>query len=240
MPVAPSLPPFPRSALLLDVDGTLLDFAPTPEGVVVPPELLAALGRIKPLLGGALGVISGREVAQVDRLLGGAPHAVAGEHGGAIRHGPGGPVERPDLPTAPRAWLDAAEQAVAAHPGTRLEHKARGFVLHYRGAPEAGLDFGAMLRGLVAGSAHFELLDGNMAWEIRPRGVDKGKAVAALMARPPFAGRLPVFIGDDVTDHDGIRMADAMGGAGLLVADAFATPACVRAWLAQVAENGGW
>lgn len=236
----PPLPPFARSALLLDVDGTLLDFAPTPESVIVPPDLLASLGRIKAALGGALGVISGREIAQVDRLLDAAPHAVAGEHGGAIRHAPDAPVERPPLPTAPAAWLDRAEQSVAAHPGTRLERKTRGFVLHYRGAPEAGPAFGALLRGLVAESPAFELLDGNMAWEIRPRGADKGAAVAALMARPPFAGRLPVFIGDDVTDHDGIRMARAMGGAGLLVADVFANPAGVRAWLARVAEDGGW
>ncbi len=240
MPVAPSLPPFARSALLLDVDGTLLDFAPTPESVVVPAELLAALGRIKGLLGGALGVISGREIAQIDRLLGDAPQAVAGEHGGAIRHEPGGPLERPALPAAPQAWLEQAERAVAAHPGARLERKARGFVLHYREAPEAGPGFGALLRGLAAEAPAFELLDGNMAWEIRPRGADKGKAVAALMDRLPFAGRLPVFIGDDVTDHDGIRMADAMGGAGLLVADAFTGPAGVRAWLARVAEDGGW
>ena len=240
MPVTPPLPPFARSALLLDIDGTLLDFAPTPESVVVPPGLLASLDRIKGALGGALGVISGREIAQIDRLLGDAPRAVAGEHGGAVRHAPGGPVERPELPAAPPAWLDQAERSVAAHPGARLERKARGFVLHYRNAPEAGPAFGAMLRGLVADSPAFELLDGNMAWEIRPRGADKGGAVAALMARPPFAGRLPVFVGDDVTDHDGIRMARAMGGAGLLVADVFADPPGVRAWLARVAEDGGW
>lgn len=236
----PGLPPFSRAALLLDVDGTLIDFAPTPESVVVPPGMLASLHRIRPALGGALGVISGRVIAQVDRLLGEAPHAVAGEHGGAIRHAPGAPVERPALPAPPEAWVETAEQEAAAHPGARVERKARGFVLHYRGAPAAGPGFGAKLRGLVARSPEFELLDGNMAWEVRPRGADKGGAVAALMARAPFAGRLPVFIGDDVTDHDGIRMARAMGGAGLLVADVFADPAGVRAWLEQVAKQEGW
>lgn len=236
----PGLPPFARAALLLDVDGTLIDFAPTPESVVVPPDLLAALHGIRPALGGALGVISGRAIEQVDRLLGDAPHAVAGEHGGAIRHAPGAPVERPALPAAPDAWVAAAEQAVAANPGARMERKARGFVLHYRNAPSAGPAFGALLRRLLTGSPDFELLDGNMAWEVRPRGADKGAAVAAVMARPPFAGRLPVFIGDDVTDHDGIRMAQRMGGAGLLVADAFGGPADVRAWLARVAADGGW
>lgn len=240
MPAVAGLPAFARAALLLDVDGTLLDFAPAPEAVVVPPGLLATLHRIKMDLGGALGVISGRAIEPVDRLLGDAPYAVAGEHGGAIRHAPGGPIERPALPAAPGAWVEAAEQAAAAHPGARVETKARGFVLHYRGAPHAGPGFGALLCRLLAGSVAFELLDGNMAWEVRPRGADKGTALAALMARAPFAGRLPVFIGDDVTDHDAIRMARAMGGAGLLVADTFGDPAGVRAWLNGIAEQNGW
>jgi trehalose 6-phosphate phosphatase len=240
MPALIDLPPFESAALLLDVDGTLLDFAPTPESVVIPAGLLASRHRIRPALGGALAVISGRPIDSVDGLLGDAPYAVAGEHGGAIRHAPGGPIERPALPAPPPAWVEAAEAAAAARPGSRVERKAYGFVLHYRGAPEAGSAFGALLRGVLADSPVFELLDGNMAWEVRPRGVDKGSAVAALMARAPFAGRLPVFIGDDVTDHDGIRMARAMGGAGLLVSDVFAGPPGVRAWLDRVAEKSGW
>lgn len=240
MPHLAGLPAFARAALLLDIDGTLLDFAPTPESVVVPTTLTTSLRRLKPALGGALGVISGRAIEQIDRLLGDAPEAVAGEHGGAIRHAPGAPTERPELPVLPRAWVEAARQEAGAHPGARLETKAHGFVLHYRGAPSAGSQFGTMLRRLVADSPRFELLDGNMAWEIRPRGVDKGTAVAALMARAPFAGRLPVFIGDDVTDHDAIRQARAMGGAGLLVADAFGGSAEVRGWLDRIAGQGGW
>jgi len=134
-PLAPGRyrPPFARSALLLDIDGTLLDFAPTPESVVVPPGLLDSLNRIKAALGGALGVISGREIAQVDRLLGDAPHAVAGEHGGAIRHLPGGPIERPVLPVAPRTWLlrmqvreGGARLPASAEEGARLPDSARG------------------------------------------------------------------------------------------------------------------
>ncbi len=240
MPHVAGLPPFKRTALLLDIDGTLLDFAPRPETVIVPPTLRATLGRLRAALGGALGVISGRAIEQIDHLLGEAPYAVAGEHGGAIRHAPGAAMERPDLPLVADAWVEAARQEARAHPGARVETKPHGLVLHYRGAPHAGPGFGAMLRRLLARSPRFELLDGNMAWEVRPRGVDKGTAVAALMARPPFAGRLPVFVGDDVTDHDAIRAARAMGGAGLLVADAFGGPAEVRAWLDQIAEQGGW
>ena len=84
----------------------------------------------------------------------------------------------------------------------------------------------------------FTLMQARKAWEIKPRGADKGTAVAALMARPPFAGRLPIFIGDDVTDEDGMAVARAMGGAGLRVGDAFRNPAAVRAWLAEAARGG--
>jgi trehalose 6-phosphate phosphatase len=236
----PELPLFERTALLLDVDGTLLDFAPTPEAVVVPPGLIDVLGRIKGQLRGALGVISGRPVEQVEGLLGGAVQAIAGEHGGAIRREPGGTLERLALASAPTAWIAEGERLAGAHPGTQLERKERGFVLHYRAAPQAGPALEAALRHLVARDDSFALLPSNMAWEVRPRGADKGSAVAMLMDLPPFAGRLPVFIGDDVTDHDAIRAARAMGGVGLLVADAFGEPARVRTWLQGVAERGGW
>lgn len=240
MTVSPSLPPFARSALLLDVDGTLLDFAPTPESVSVPPGLIDVLRGIRAALSDALGVVSGRPISDLDRLLNKAPFAVAGEHGGVLRHAPEAPEERPALPSPPSDWLEAAERAAAAQEGARVERKARGFVLHYREAPEAGTEFGALMRSLIAQSPGFEVLDGNMAWEIRPLGADKGRAVAALMAKPPFSGRLPVFIGDDVTDYDGIREAKQMGGEGLLVADAFGGPAQVREWLSDVARTGGW
>lgn len=237
-----NLPPFARAALLLDVDGTLLDFAPTPETVTVPPALPDVLRRIRDALGGALGVISGRPVEQVEGLLGDAPQAIAGEHGGALRRAPGGALERPTLPTAPREWREEAAQLAARFPGALLEQKARGFVLHYRGAAEAAEPaFRQWMHEAAARQPEaFEVLDGMKALELRPAGADKGRAVAALMARPPFAGRLPVFIGDDVTDYDAIRMAQRMGGAGLLVADAFGGPADVRRWLADIAANGDW
>lgn len=234
------LPSFDRTALLLDLDGTLLEFAPAPDLVVVPPDLPATLHRLGAALGGALAVISGRPVAQVDGLLPGAATAVSGEHGAALRPAPGAAEERADLPDAPEAWLQAAEMLVAAHPGAMLERKRRGFVLHYRNAPDAGAALEQSARRIVAKDARFELMPAAMAWEIRPHGMDKGVALRGVMARAPFAGRLPLFIGDDVTDEDAIRAAIAMGGAGLRVADAFATPAGVRAWLGRAAAEGRW
>lgn len=235
-----SLPPFARTALLLDLDGTLIDIAPRPELVVVPPGLPPTLRALREALGGALAVISGRPVEQVDSLLERTPYAVAGEHGGAVRHAPDAPLERPTLPTPPPEWLAQAERLVQAHPGVLLEHKARGYVLHYRAVPELGPMLHDALRAVVGGADDFVLMAAHMAWEVRPSGTDKGLAVAALMQRPPLAGRLPLFIGDDVTDEDAIAEARAMGGAGLRVDAAFGTAGDVRAWLAQAATGRTW
>jgi trehalose 6-phosphate phosphatase len=238
--MAPPLPPIERTALLLDLDGTLLDLAPAPDKVVVPPGLLGALHALRPLLGDALAVVTGRPVETIDALLGDAPFAVAGEHGGAIRHAPGLALERPDLPAPSETWMADAARIAAAHPGALLERKARGFAMHFRAVPEAGPALHDALAALLGDSAGFELLSGLMMWEVRPRGVDKGTAVARLMGRAPFLGRLPVFIGDDVTDEDGIAEALALGGVGLRVPDVFGDAGGVRAWLVSTAAAGHW
>jgi trehalose 6-phosphate phosphatase len=235
---APGLPVIlpAHAALLLDLDGTLIEFAPTPDAVVVPPTLRPTLLRLRARLADALAIVTGRPIADIDRLLGDAPYAVAGEHGGAIRHAPGAAVERPAVADLPAGWLDAAARAIAGRPGVLLERKARGFALHFRQAPEQGPALRQAMQNILAGHEdRFAVLDGRLTWEMRPLGADKGTAVTALMARPPFAGRVPVYIGDDVTDEDGMRAARALGGAGLRVADAFGDPAGVRAWLADQA-----
>jgi trehalose 6-phosphate phosphatase len=234
----PSLPPPDRAALLLDIDGTLLDFAPRPMEVVIPPGLPEVLIRLKRRVGGALGMVSGRPIEQVAALFGDVPQAIAGEHGGAIRYAPGAAVERPKLVRVPPEWLVMAERLAAEHPGALLEQKARGFVVHYRNAQDAGAALREGMERLVGGSEAFQLVPAQMAWEVRPRGADKGSAVLALMERAPFAGRKPVFVGDDVTDEDGIQAARAMGGVGLMVAEAFGDPAGVRAWLGRLAAEG--
>jgi trehalose 6-phosphate phosphatase len=127
-----------------------------------------------------------------------------------------------------------------AHPGSRFEQKPRGFCMHFRLVPDSGQAIHDALSDMIAGSEDFQLLSGQMMWEIRPRGVDKGHGVAQLMQQPPFHGRVPVFIGDDVTDEDGLRVARAMGGAGLWVPDLFGNAAGVRAWLQATAARGNW
>lgn len=234
----PKLPA--HAALLLDLDGTLLDIAPTPDSVVVPPALLTTLRSLRAALGDALAVVSGRPIEQIESLLQAVPYAVAGEHGAAIRHAPGAAVERPDLPALPAGWLEQAGLVAAGIPGVLLERKAHGFVLHYRLAPASGPALHqALLSILGHDAAAFTLMPAHMAWEVKPNAADKGRAVHRLMARPPFAGRVPVYVGDDVTDEDGMRAARQLGGTGLRVQDHFGDAAGVRGWLSALAEPQG-
>ncbi|MGK7865761.1 trehalose-phosphatase [Falsiroseomonas sp. E2-1-a20] len=226
--------PHAHAALFLDFDGTLVDIAERPEAVLVPPELPALLERLSARLDGALAIVSGRPLADLDHFL---PVAIAkaGNHGAALRLTPGGPVEQPVLPQVPAAWRARAEDFVAAFPGAFVEEKAHGFALHYRQAPQAGGPAGALMESLVAEAPDsFVLLPAHMAWEITPGGVSKGTVVSTLMARAPFAGRLPVFVGDDVTDEAGMAVARAAGGLGLRLQDRFGSPAVFRDWLAAL------
>jgi len=236
----PRMPPLslpPQAALFLDVDGTLLEFAPAPHLVVVPPDLAGVLRRLRGQLQGALAVVTGRPIEQVDGLFGDAPYAVAGEHGAAIRVAPGAAIHHVALPALAPEWLTQAEEVVQAHPGALLEPKSRGFVFHYRNAPELGPVLHEAAQRIVAGrEAEYRLLPAHMAWEVKPSAADKGTAVAALMAEPPFRGRVPVYVGDDVTDEDGMRVAREAGGLGLRVAEAFGDPEGVRIWLRGLAK----
>jgi trehalose 6-phosphate phosphatase len=233
-----TLPPLARAAFLLDLDGTLLDIAPAPDQVVVAPGLVDNLRRLRLLCGGALAIVTGRPIAQVDALLGDAPFAVAGEHGTSIRHAAGEPPRAMAMPALPEAWREAAGELAAQYPGALLEPKSHGLVLHYRAVPEAGAALrDELIRLLETQPGSHVLMPAKMAWEIRPASADKGTAVRALMAQAPFRGRIPVFVGDDVTDEDGMREARALGGIGLRVPDAFGEPADVRAWIAALAAQ---
>jgi trehalose 6-phosphate phosphatase len=233
------LPPLDRAALLLDLDGTLLEIAPKPDLVSVPPGLCQVLCDLRDRLGGALAIISGRPVAAVDALLPGVAFAVAGEHGAAFRFGPTEELERIPLPKAPAEWLTEAERLAARYPGAFVERKAAGFVVHYRLAPAAEGPMTEALARLVGAAAdRFRLVPGRKALEVRPIGADKGHAVRLLMARGPFRGRQPIFIGDERTDEDGIAAAEALGGVGLFVPAVFGCPEAVRNWLARLLDLG--
>ncbi|MBX9700108.1 MAG: trehalose-phosphatase [Acetobacteraceae bacterium] len=235
----PSFPDLPHSArgmaMLLDFDGTLVDIAATPDAIVVPPGLRETLHGVTTACAGALAIISGRTIDELDAFLHPLRLPIAGEHGAAVRVSPDAPITRPPLPVLPDAWSEAATAMSRQHDGVLLERKQAGFVLHYRRRPDIGAQLHAALAALLGTGSAFEIMPAACAWEVRPRGIDKGVAVRQLMRHSPFRGRAPVFIGDDVTDEDGIAAARALGGSGLRVAEHFGDAAGVRAWLAGLA-----
>ena len=234
-----TVPNADEAAFLFDFDGTLVDIAAAPELVEIAPGLVDTLLALRARVGDALALVSGRPIAQLDHFLPNVAYAVAGEHGTASRQSPGAAIEHVDLPALPPGWTRRAEQLAQAHPGVRIETKAAGLVLHYRAVPEAGDAIRNAAESMVEDARdRFHVQPSKMAWEIRPKGIDKGSAVRRLMAHPPFAGRKPVFVGDDVTDEDGIRAAVALGGVGYRIPADFRDPAAVRAWLGRLASGG--
>jgi trehalose 6-phosphate phosphatase len=238
--------PLNETALFLDVDGTLIEIAPTPESVVVPPDLVPMLRKLHGALGGALAIVSGRTIAILDRLLGTTGLPTAGVHGGEMRAYGGGEITaiNPHLPTVlqERVWA-VVNDLKQQYPGLRGEDKGPAFAFHFRQAPEAEPALRAALARLNLG-AEWEILSGHMIFEIRSRGQSKGEAVRRLMQLPTFARRKPVAVGDDRTDLDGIRAAIALGGAGIAVAGlqaegarwALRDPTAVRAWLKSLMD----
>jgi trehalose 6-phosphate phosphatase len=222
-------------ALFLDLDGTLLDIAPKPDAVVVPRGLTATLDTLAQRLNGAVAVVTGRARAVADALL--APLTLPGGfgHGAELRDAAGRISGLDAIPAMPADWPARLAAEAALWPGVIVETKPHGLALHYRAAPEMQDATRAALLDLLRGHDEaFALMPAHMAFEIRPRAATKGRAVQALMQAAPFRGRRPVFVGDDVTDEDGMAAARDLGGLGLHVGRDFrGGPAEVRAWLAQ-------
>jgi trehalose 6-phosphate phosphatase len=224
----------PDWALFLDLDGTLLDIAPTPDAVVVPSGLVDSLRGVSARLNSAVAIVSGRPVADVDRFL--APLVMPGGfgHGAEIRLLGGAPTPSEAARTLPGAWLDRLREAASDWPGVIFEPKAHGVALHFRLAPEREADIHRVMQRCAAECEGFALLPAHMAFELRPAGANKALPVKVLMRHVPFGGRRPVFVGDDVTDEDGMEEARNHGGLGLHVGRDFrGGPSEVRAWLAR-------
>ncbi len=214
---------YPSCALFLDFDGTMVDLAPRPSEVHVPQPLLATLRDLRGYLQGAVAVISGRPIEQIDAFLDPLRLAVAGVHG-AERRGADGLMHL--LDTHP---LDPVEQAavqLAAHnPGLLVENKRGSLALHYRQRPELEDLCLRVMQQAVNETPGLTLLRGKMVAEAKPGGASKGHAIEAFLAEPPFAGRKPVFIGDDVTDEAGFSTVQRLGGLGIKLGEG---PTC--AW----------
>ncbi|UFN50264.1 trehalose-phosphatase [Roseomonas sp. OT10] len=233
----PSAPPLPAAdaALFLDFDGTLAELAPRPDLVAVPRELPVTLERLQAALGGAVAIVTGRGLDVARGFLPVPELVMAAEHGALLD--PPDPAS-PPLPSPHPAWRQAVDDFAATHEGVVREQKRHGLVLHFRLAPEAEGAALALLEALAAEAPDdFRVVPAHAAVELRPRFADKGRAVHRLMQRPAFAGRKPIFIGDDVTDEDGITAAYALGGLGYRMPDDFAgQPSRLRAWLARAAD----
>jgi trehalose 6-phosphate phosphatase len=228
-----------KSALFLDFDGTLLEIAATPGDVVVPPGLPDLLAHLHRQLEGALAIVTGRPLPQIDELLRPFAPSAAGEHGVSLRYADGTREEMPAGIAVPAAWREALQAAAARWPGVLIEPKPHGLAVHYRLAPEYGNEVWRLVRELVPPEhPWFHLVPAREAVEIGLRAASKGHAVERLMAHAPFHGRRPIFVGDDFTDEAGMSKARELGGMGLRVAEVFGgDPANVRAWLMQGAKR---
>jgi trehalose 6-phosphate phosphatase len=240
-----AMPPLPliepNTALFLDFDGTLADLAPRPELVQVEPELIGTLRALHVCLDGALAIVSGRPVAELDHFLQPLRLPAAGVHGAEFRNG----AERIVRPPAPGIGplLPHLEALVARHPGLQLERKSVAVAIHYRQVPELEPLVRAAVADVLRDAVGLEALPGKMVVEIKPAGVDKGGAIATFMRSSPFAGRLPVFAGDDVTDEAGFSVVRELGGIGVLVGQrataasvSVTGPAALRSWLHRCAH----
>ena len=236
------IPDLRKIALLLDIDGTIVDIAPTPTAVRVTPALKGALRRLVGLTGGALALVSGRSLADIDRLFAPMRLAAIGGHGAEFRPGHGDEAEARDprglSPILRRRLCEVAGGGVVA------EDKGYSVALHYRLAPERAALIYEAVNKICAESwdSPIEVLPGKAVIEVKHAGFSKATGVRELMTHAPFVGRRPIFIGDDSTDETVFAILPELDGIGFSVgrqvtgtAGCFETPAAVRAWLEQLA-----
>ena len=218
MQTLPDSFPLAETAFFFDFDGTLVELAPTPAGVIVQPAVPLILNALRRATNGAVAVVSGRGIDSIDAFLHMPDMPVAGLHG-AERRDSNADVMRVGFNDERLLRMEhVLAGVVKANPGMLLEIKGAALALHYRNAPERGAAARNATEQLVAQySDAYVLQPGKMVYEIKPKNVDKGRAVAAFMDEPPFAGRRPVFIGDDLTDEKGFAVVNERKGVSIKV-----------------------
>src|SRR5947208_9703850 len=242
------MPPFSADwAFFLDIDGTLLDIAATPKAVHAVRADCKLVAALYDKAGGALALVSGRSLAMIDELFSPLKFPAAGQHG-VERRDARGRVHRPQFGTDVLARAAQTIRAFAErHAGLVFEDKGYSMALHYRLAPRlAGAAHAVVREAARALGEGVEVQCGKMVAELKPAGHDKGRAIEAFMREKPFAGRVPVFLGDDLTDQHGFRVVDRLGGhsikvgAGATVARwRLPNPAAARTWLNEWLESRG-
>lgn len=209
--------PLSSCAYFLDADGTLLDIMPRPEDVVADETLRTLLAELAGAAHGALALVSGRTIEDIDRIFAPLIIPVSGLHGAEIRFPDGSRSSPPD------DAMDGVRQPladfIAAHPGLRLEDKGAALAIHFRKRPGLADEISEFL-GSLAQQSGLAVQQGKMVAELKQPRHDKGNGIAALLASPPFLGREPVFIGDDLTDESGFRFVNSQGGVSARVGPA--------------------
>jgi trehalose 6-phosphate phosphatase len=230
-------------ALFLDLDGTVLDITAVPTDVSAPAGLSATLYQLQQTLGGAVAILTGRKIEEVDRLLAPTRLIAAGVHGAEVRLEPEGAIKAISA-SVPAPLVMAVERLAQSIPGVFVEHKGVAIAVHYRLVPAMEPVLEAELRGLLdAHTNRLVLSRGRRVLELTPQTSSKATALERLMQEPPFRGRRPVMIGDDQPDEAALDIAVSLGGMGLKVAGEhfqgggtyFTGPAQVRRWLEDLA-----
>jgi trehalose 6-phosphate phosphatase len=234
-------------AILLDVDGTILDVAPTPQSVAVPASLVRTLAELSARTNGALALVSGRLIENLDRLFAPLKLPCVGGHGVEWRISELAPIQRRHAELSPLLKTQVAA-AGTVDPRIIVEDKGTSLAVHYRMAPERG----PLIRNKIAAildrapGEKLEMLCGKAVIEIKPPNFNKGVAVCELMKSAPFAQRIPLFVGDDVTDESVFAVMPTLGGFGYSVgqemagvAGTFGGPQDVRDWLSGLCDCGG-
>lgn len=233
-----------RDALLLDIDGTIVDIAPTPDAVVVPESLKVSLGQLRKKLDGALALVTGRTLVATDELFAPLKFAAVGCHGAELCTASGGKIEQIARPLSP-AEKAAFAEAAKFDPRIRVEDKHYTLAIHYRLVPELENEMFGFVNGTLQRlGADLEVVLGKAVIELKPPGVTKGTGIEHIMTAAPFAGRRPIFFGDDTTDEDAFAVLPKLKGIGVSVgrllpgADrCVSSPKDVRNWLAQLAGS---
>lgn len=229
-------------ALFLDVDGTLLDLAATPKSVRVPEGLIGVLQRLSLSFDGAIAIVTGRQISEIDLLLSPLKLTASGVHGAEMRAAPERDIERVTA-TLPPDVVQAMRKLSLAIPGVIAEPKGPGLAIHYRLAPDAGPEIlSALEASLEAHRGALEILPGKRLFEVIPAGLSKGTALASISKLQSFRGRVPIMIGDDIGDEAAFAVAEGLDGFGLRVAGErygddeadFAGPGSVVNWLDQL------
>ena len=235
-----------RIAVLLDVDGTLLDLAPTPHEVHVPPALLRTLWMISERTGGALALVSGRLIGDLDFVFSPLRFSAVGGHGAEIRLDPRGTVVEQAARPLDAELKRRLKEVASRHRNVIVEDKGHSVALHYRLALDEGLpvvdDVFHVCKAFAPDS--YELLTGKAVIEIKSPGFDKGTAVRTLMDHAPFTGRRPIFVGDDTTDEAAFAVVPEYGGVAISVGrkvpgvdGRFQSPDDVRRWLERLSNS---